>query len=206
VPPTTVPLPRFIAEPPHELEPYGRWAEILEGQFAAACERIEAAPDTGRPAEIAWFPERSYGGRTYVPAVAPSPAGTELFGYVSFTRSDPSSEPGDFRAQADYTDQTADQNPDWKLDLNEEVIGRWRGPHDAGGDLTLVWGTPLVPGGAIVTAELGGETVDQCTLPESDRFTLVALDAVSGFGDELYLEVKLWNRRGELLATETLYE
>jgi hypothetical protein len=206
VAPTTRPLPRFVAEPPHELEPYGRWAEILGVQFSAACERIEGDLEVGRPLEIAWFPERSYGGRIYVPAVAPSPSGEELFGYVSFSRPHQTGEPSDFAARADYTDETAERNPDWKLDLNEEVIARWRGPDDAAGDLTLVWGGPLVPGGAIVTAELGSETVDQCALPESGRFTLVALDAVSGLGDDLYLEVMLWNKRGELLATETLYE
>jgi hypothetical protein len=206
MPPTTLPLPRFVAEPPHELEPYGRWAETLGEHFIAACEQIEDRPELGPPSAIAWFPERWYAERIYVPAVAPSPAGAELLGYVSFTRSESSSEPSDFRAQADYTDETAERNPEWRLDLNEEVIGRWRGPDDTGGELTLVWGTPLVPGGAIATAELGGETVDQCVLTESERFTLVALDAVSGFGDQLYLEVKLWNRRGELLATESLYE
>ena len=26
------------------------------------------------------------------------------------------------------------------------------------------------------------------------------------FGDDLYLEIKLWNKRGDLLASETLYE
>ena len=35
---------------------------------------------------------------------------------------------------------------------------------------------------------------------------LVALDAVTEFGDDLYLEIKLWNKRGDLLAGETLYE
>ena len=37
MPPTDRPLPRFVAEPPHELEPYGRWADRLVEQFTAAC-------------------------------------------------------------------------------------------------------------------------------------------------------------------------
>jgi hypothetical protein len=79
-------------------------------------------------------------------------------------------------------------------------------PGGGGGDLTLVWGVPLVAGGVVATAELGGQTLDQCALDAEGRFTLVAIDAVSGFGDDLFLEIKLWNKRGELLAAETLYE
>ena len=37
MPPTNLPLPRFIAEPPHEVEPYGRWGERLTEAFVAAC-------------------------------------------------------------------------------------------------------------------------------------------------------------------------
>jgi hypothetical protein len=206
MPPTTRPLPRFVAEPPHELEPYGRWAESLGERFVEACERIDGHERLGPPAEIAWFPERTYGGRVYVPASARSTSGHELFGYVSFVPDPESGEPREFASSADWTEETAEQNPGWKLDLSEEVLGRWRGPGSAAGDLTLVWVAPLVPGGAIATAELGGETVDQCPLGDSERFALVALDAVSGLGDELYLQISLWNRRGELLATETLYE
>jgi hypothetical protein len=200
------PLPRFVAEPPHELEPYGRWRETLDARFLAACETTTGYEQLGQPGPVTWFPERTYAGRTYVPGTADTDTGYELFGYVSFGRSAESAEPGDFEVSADYTSETATRNPDWKLDLNEEVIARWRGQGNAAGELTLVWGTALVPGGAAATAELGGEAVDQCALVQSERFTLVALDAVSGLGDDLYLEVKLWNKRGELLATESLYE
>jgi acetylornithine deacetylase/succinyl-diaminopimelate desuccinylase-like protein len=49
----------------------------------------------------------------------------------------------------------------------------------------------------------GYEVVEQ---PVTDgRFTLVAVDAVSGFGDDLYLEVKLWNRTLRPIASESLY-
>lgn len=206
MPPTNRPLPRFVAEPPHELEPYGRWAESLAAHFVQACERIEGYEQVGAPGEIAWFPERTYAGRVYVPATARSGLGPELFGYVSFVRDQDSGDPRQFASSVDWTTETAEENPDWKLDLNEQVIAPWRGPGSAAGELTLVWGTPLVRGGSIATAELGGETFDQCSLGQSERFTLMALDAVTGLGDELYLEISLWNRRGDLLATETLYE
>jgi hypothetical protein len=64
----------------------------------------------------------------------------------------------------------------------------------------------MVPGAVAVTAEIENETLDQCALDQHKRFTLVALDAVTEFGDDLFLEIKLWNKRGDLLASETLYE
>jgi hypothetical protein len=205
VPPTNRPLPRFIAEPPHDSEPYGRWADLLREQFTAACAAIEGEAPEPDLESIAWYPERTYAERVYVPATVPAGEGFEFFGHVSFVRAE-NGEPGDFTAAADYTDETAALNPGWKIDLNDEVIGRWRGPSDASGEITLVWGMPLAPGGAAVTAELEGETVDQCLLGQDERFTLIALDAVKGLGiDDLYLEVKLWNRRAQLVATESLY-
>jgi len=205
MPPTRRPLPRFVAEPPRDLEPSGRWGQALEERFMTACAGLEGFDSLGKPGDVEWFPERTYAGRAYVPAVVPTGAGCELFGYVSYARPQEGGEPGDFTVQVDFTDETADKNADWKLDLNEEVIAPWRGPGEASGELTLVWGTPLVPGGVAATAELGDDTLDQCALVQSDRFTLVALDAVHGIGDDLYLEVKLWNRAGDLLAVETLY-
>ena len=209
MPPADRPLPRFIAEPPHELAPYGRFGERLAEVFLTACDAVEDAPGGPDPAVIAWHPERFYAGRTYVPATAPAGEGTEFFGYVSFLRPE-QGEPEDFLAVADYTDETADQNPHWRIDLSDEVIGRWRGPGEATADVTLVWGVPVGPGmagAAAVTAELDGETVDQCGLGSARRFTLVALDAVRGMGlDDVFLEVRLWGKGGQELAAESLYE
>jgi hypothetical protein len=204
--PVSRPFPRFIAESPHELEPHGRWRTMLDELFRSACKSIESDEDLGELGEIVWFPDRTYGIRTFVPARAPTEAGPEVFGYVSFTRSDESPQPTDFIARADYTIETAAENPTWRLDLNDEVIARWRGPEGATGDLTLVWGTPLVQGAVAVTAEIEDTTLDQCALDQHQRFTLVALDAVTEFGDDLYLEIKLWNKRGDQMASETLYE
>jgi hypothetical protein len=206
LPPTDRPLPAFIAEPPREQEPHGRWRSLLESLFKDACKSIESEEELGRGGPITWFPDRTYGVRTFVPARAPTETGPELFGFVSFARTLEAPEPGDFVARADFATEVAADNPGWKLDLNDEVIARWNGPGGGGGDLTLVWGVPLVAGGVVATAELGPNTLDQCTLDAEGRFTLVAIDAVSGFGDELYLEVKLWNKRGEMLASESLYE
>ncbi len=212
MPPTFRPLPRFIAEPPHELEPYGRWAERLAEAFLAACAAVDEAPEETSPGDIEWYPERSWCGRTYVPATAAAGEGLEFFGYVSFAREgdEPNGEPTDFRAVADFTDETAAPEPaleDRPQRRGDRLLARSR---QARGDVTLVWGVPLGPeaaGSAAVTAELDGETVDQCGLGEVRRFTLVALDAVSGLAaEDLYLEVKLWGRRSEQLAVESLYE
>ena len=75
------------------------------------------------------------------------------------------------------------------------MIGDWRTDGDRGGDITLVWGLPLVRGAVAATAELDGDTLDQAPVTDG-RFTLVAVDAVHGFGDDLFLEVKLWDRVG----------
>ncbi len=33
----------------------------------------------------------------------------------------------DFTASADFTDEVAERNQEWLLDLSDEVIGSWRG-------------------------------------------------------------------------------
>ena len=117
--------------------------------------------------------------------------GFEMFGYVSFTREHEGAEATEFYAVADYTDETAEANPDWKLDLSDQELGPWRGPQGRRGEVTLVWGVALVPHGAVATAELGPTTTDQCALVE-DRFTLVSLDNYTGD----YIEVRLWGEGG----------
>ena len=207
MPPDPRPIPRFIADNSQEGIPHGRFAERLAESFKQACTEIEDLPEgVEPPAEIDWFPERAWGGRVWVPfaARAEGPSGQlELFGYVSYAQSE-GSEPGDFQAKADFTDVLAEDNPDWRIDLNDEVIGRWRGENGRAGAVTLVWGRPLVQGAVAAGAELELETVDQ-ELVSDGRFTLVALDALEGYGDDIYLQVKLWNRRAQELASESLY-
>ncbi len=158
------------------------------------------------PAEVDWFPERAWGGRVWVPCSAHSESEEgrlELFGHVSYVQP-LEGEPSDFAAKADFTDILAADNPDWRIDLNDDVVGRWRGENGRAGAVTLVWGRPLVRGAVAATAVLEGETVDQ-ELISQDRFTLIALDALEGYGDEIFMEVKLWSRRADELASETLY-
>lgn len=196
-------VPRFAAEPPQEGLPYGRWAERLGHELLDACGRLrESQPDIGEPGEIVWYPDRSWHGHTYVPATASTSEGFELFGYVRFvTPGEDGKEPQELLAHVDFTEETASANPEWTLDLCDEVVGRWRG---YGGDIaamTLVWGRPLVSGGGYATAELDNVEVDRCELHES-RFTLLGPD---DYRDEL-LEIKLYSRAGKELARESLYE
>jgi hypothetical protein len=195
-------VPRFAAEPPQDRLPYGRWEERLREAFMATATDLEEAPaDLGEPQGIDWYPDRTWHGRTYVPATAQTSGGYELFGYVRFLPGDAGSEPGDFLAAVDFTAETAERNPDWTLDLCDEVIGSWRGEGGAVASMTLVWGRPLVSGGAIVTAELAGLAVDQCELLD-ERFTLIAPD---DYRHDL-LEIRLFDGGGRELASESLYE
>ena len=172
MPPTDRLVPRYAAEPPQEGLPYGRWAHRLSDAFYEACARIDSeGEDIGEPGDIAFHPDRTYGGRTYIPATAPTSTGLELFGFVSFVPGGEAGEPSDFEATADFTAETAERNPEWQIDLNDEQIGRWRGEEGHVATIALVWGSPLVEGGAIVTAELADLAVDQCVLVD-DRFTL----------------------------------
>jgi hypothetical protein len=201
VPPEDRIVARFAAEPPQDALPSGPWADMLRAEFMEACLKIDTeGAELGEAGVPTWFPDRTWAGRTFVPATARTGGGFELYGYVSFVPGEAGRAPGDFYAWADFTDETADKHPDWKMDLCEEVVGGWRGEGGEVAAMTLVWGVPVVADGAIATAELAGLTVDQCRVAEN-RFTLLAPDA---YRSE-YLEVALWDAAGTELARESLY-
>jgi len=194
-------VPRFAAEPPQEELPYGRWEERLRQEFLTAALRLNGEHENlGEPGAVTWFPDRSWHGRTYVPGTARTSSGLELFGYVRFVAGEEDEEPSDFSAHADFTEETAERNPDWRMDLCEEVIGSWRGQFGGVASMTLVWGRPLVSGGRIATAELADLAVDQCELID-ERFTLIAPD---DYRHDL-LEIRLFDLKGRELARESLY-
>ncbi len=215
------PIPRFIADASRHGVPQGRFAERLSTVFRDACAEIEDLPDgTAPPADVIWFPERAWSGRVWVPASAVGeavmeeggePEEIEFFGFVSFVQPE-GGDPTDFRASADFTDVVAADNPEWTIDLGDEVIGTWHGENGREASITLVWGRSLVRDAFAVTAELAGTTVDQDPLfggtsaDPTDRFTLIAPDALKNYGDEAWLEIRLWNSRGKEVARESLYE
>jgi hypothetical protein len=201
VPPEDRVVPRFAAEPPQDLLPYGRWAERLQEEFLAACLPLDTGEDAiGEPGEVVWYPDRTWHGRTFVPATVDTSTGLELYGFVSYAPGGDDEEPSDFHSAADYTNETAAENPDWTIDLCDEVIGTWRGEQGKAAAMTLVWGRPMVEGAAVATAELSGLAVDQCVLVDG-RFTLIAPDDYRGDT----LEVLLFDRRGREVARESLY-
>jgi hypothetical protein len=208
VTPNPRPIPRFIADTSQEGIPHGRFAERLRDEFIGAVDAIEELPaGAAVPEEIDWFPERAWGGRVWVPASVHTESEEgklEIFGHVSYVQP-AEGEPDGFAAVADFTDVLAEQNPDWRIDLNDDVVGRWRGENGRAGAVTLVWGRPLVRGAVAATAELDGETVDQEAISQG-RFTLLALDALEAYGDDVFMEVRLWSGRGLGLAAESLYE
>jgi hypothetical protein len=208
------PIPRFIADASQHGSPHGRFAERLSTVFRDACVGISDLPEgTEPPDEIVWFPERAWSGRVWVPASAAGtavmeeggePVTIEFFGFVSFIQPT-GGDPEDFRASADFTDVIAAENPEWTIDLNDEVIGKWEGEQGRIADVTLVWGRSLVRDAYAVSAEIEGMAVDQDPLFE-DRFTLVAPDALKGYGDDYYLDIHLWSQRGREVAQESLYD
>jgi hypothetical protein len=207
VAPNPKPIPRFIADTSQEGIATGRFATRLRQAFVEAIDQIADLPaGAAVPEELDWFPERAWGGRVWVPCSArtESDEGTlELFGHVSYELPSDGDATG-FAAVADFTDVLSEHNADWKIDINDDVIGRWRGENGRAGAVTLVWGRPLVRGAVAATAELDGETVDQEEISR-DRFTLIALDALEAYGDDVFMEVKLWTRRAVEIAAESLY-
>jgi hypothetical protein len=192
-------VPRFAAEPAQAPLPGGAWAERLHGEFLTAC--LELEDPLGEPGTPLWYPDRTWSGRTYVPVTCRTTSGLELYGAVSFAPIvDAGQEHDHFRATAAWTEETADLNPDWVIDLCEEVVGGWRGAQGRVAAMTLIWGRPLVHGGSTAVAELGGLVVDQCALVEG-RFTLLAPDDVDGDT----LSVAVLDRDGRELARESLY-
>jgi hypothetical protein len=199
MPPTARFVCSFSAEPPQEPAPYGAWADRLREHFLGACLRAEGGEAAGD--DVGWYPDRTWSGRTYIPATVPSEGGGEWFGFVSFVPGPGESEPTDFDARAEFTDETAERNPGWQMDLSDEIVGSWRGEQGSAAQMTLVWGRPMIPGGAVVTAELADLAVDQCALVEG-RFTLLAPDNYRGDT----LDCKLFDKRGSKIAQESLYE
>src|SRR5256885_13755497 len=118
MPPEPRVVPRFAAEPPQELLPYGRWADRLRDEFLAAVADLE---DVGEPGDVLFYPDRTWHGRTWIPATAPTSPGLELVGFVSFRPALEGGEPPAFRAQADATDETPARPPAGKLHRNHEV-------------------------------------------------------------------------------------
>src|SRR5689334_22781385 len=138
MPPEERQICRFSAEPPQEGTPTGRWAETLQAEFLAACLRLEQemrdlppedgepAPELGDVGPLVYHPDRTWAGRTYIPVTARTSTGLDVFGVVSYRPPDLEAEdpdervPTHFAATADYTDETADRHPEWKLDLCDE--------------------------------------------------------------------------------------
>ena len=196
-PPITRPFPCFIADSPQEGRPYGQWAKRLEEEFAKACE--PHADEAGAPLDpetIRWFPERGWGGRVYVPGAGRATEPTERrraqggraglgpgAGRVLRPRLLRASRGWRAGRPAGRAPTSPASPPrtirSWKIDLSDDVIGAWRAEGDRGGDITLVWGLPLVRGAVAATAELDGEVLDQAPVQDG-RFTLIAVDAVRG--------------------------
>jgi hypothetical protein len=202
MPPERRLVPRFAAEPPQDALPYGRWADRLRQELAGAFLAVDGeGQDLGEPGEVVFHPDRSWYGRTWQPVTCRTSTGLDLYGFVMWVVPEEGEEPDELVAAADFSDQLAEDHPEWAMDLCDEEVGSWRGEDGEEADMTLVWGRPMVDGGVTATAELGGVTVDQCRIVEG-RFTLIAPDDYRGDT----LEVALWDGAGRELARESLYD
>ena len=114
---------RFAAEPPQVAPAVGEWADTLRAEFLAACLRIDdEGEELGDAGDMALVPRPHVVGAHLRAATTRTSNGFDLFGYVSFAPGDPDGtgderEPSDLQAWADFTDETADRHPEWKMDL-----------------------------------------------------------------------------------------
>ncbi len=146
MPPTDRFVTAFAAEPPQDELPYGRWADRLRVEFLAACLRIDdEGEDLGQAGDVTWYPDRTYGGRTYVPATAaPRPATSSTATSPSSRASTAATRPTSTRAPTSPP-RSPSRTPDWKLDLCEDVIGVWRGENGKVGADDARLGAPAGP-------------------------------------------------------------
>ena len=150
-------VPRFAAEPPQELLPYGRWAaDACSEEFLR---RLPADRRRGRGARRARRDHLVPGphlARAHVRARdgadrrrARAVRLRQLRAAAATARSPTTSTPSPTARP-----RPPSANPDWPIDLCDEVVGTWRGEQGKVAAMTLVWGRPLVDGGAVATAEL----------------------------------------------------
>ena len=151
MPPNPRPIPRFIADSTQEGIPHGRFAERLGDAFREACDgdrgpagrrRAPTASSTGSPSA----PGAAGSGSPAAPRAEGPDGDARALRPRLLRPAARRASPSDFRAKADFTDVLAEDNPDWKIDLNDDVIGRWRGENGRAGAVTLVWGRPLRAG------------------------------------------------------------
>ena len=209
VPPNPRPIPRFIADSTQEGIPHGRFAERLGGSLPRGLRRASTTCPRASSAdgELDWFPERAWGGRVWVPCStrAEGPEGElELFGHVSYVQpeeGDPERLPGQGRLhrRARRGQPRLEDRPQRRRDrplARRERPRRRRHPR---------LGPPPPPGRRRRHRRARLETVDQEAI-SNGRFTLIALDALEGYGDEILMQVKLWSSRAKELASESLYD
>ena len=195
-----MPICRFAAEPPQGGLPP---EETLQAEFLAACLRVETEegdPDLGAAGEIHWFPDRTWSGRTYVPATTRTDTGLELFGYVSFS---PVRRRRDRPLRLGRLHGRRRRGPSRVADGHlpggrRRVARRAR---DGRGDDADLGRAVRAPRADRRPPSSGPTTVDEAEIV-GERFTLLAPDAY----DDEYLDVVLKDGAGNELVRESLYE
>ena len=127
MPPTDRFVIRFAAEPPQDA-PVRALGRHASRPFLAAIDADRSEDEElGEIGEIIVVSGSHVHGAHLRPAVARTARATSSSVRLVLRGRRRASGPADFEALADFTAEIAESNPDWKLDLNDEVIGSWRG-------------------------------------------------------------------------------
>ena len=150
MPPTDRFVISFAAEPPQDSLPYGRWADTLREHFLAAVGEIDTeGEELGEAGEIKWFPDRTYAGRTYVPAVARTTAGPRAVRVRLVRRGRRTARRAHrFRGRRRLHGRARRGQP--RLEARPQRRGDRRLARRGGqpAEMTLVWGVPMIAGRA----------------------------------------------------------
>ena len=124
---------RFAAEPPQDALPSGRWADTLQAEFLAACLRIDTEGEELGEAGDAHLVPRPHvdgphlraGDRAHRPRASSCSATSRS--RPATRRHGDEQEPATSPPAPTSPTRLAEDNPEWRMDLCEEVIGGWRG-------------------------------------------------------------------------------
>ena len=134
---------------------------------------------------------------------ASDPVLAEYFGHVSFVRPRMASRAICGRAPTSPTSPPRTIRS-WKIDLSDDVIGAWRAEGDRGGDDHPGLG-PAAGAGRRRRDRRARRRGRGPGARAGRPLHAGGRRRRRGFGDELYLEIRLWDRTLRQIATESLY-
>ena len=170
--------------------PHGRWADRLRAEFLAAAQDLDGI---GEPGELAFYPDRTWHGYTYIPVTARTANGLRGLRLRALRRRHRRRAT---RATSPPTPTSPRRRPSATPTGSSTCATRssaaGAAPTAPVASMTLVWGRALVAGGAR-RHRRARRAHRRPVRAVDDRFTLLAPD---DFADGL-LEVRLYSDAGE---------